>query len=40
MASIYQRKNKDGTKVWRAVIRMKGYPTVCYHDERKQAVQD
>ncbi len=40
MASIYQRKNKDGTKVWRAVIRIKGYPTVCYHDERKQVVQD
>ena len=40
MASIYQRTNKDGSKVWRAVIRKKGHPTVCYHDERKQVVED
>ncbi len=40
MASIYQRTNKDGTKVWRGVIRIKGYPSVCYHDERKQVVED
>lgn len=28
MASIYQRTNKDGSKVWRAVIRKKGYPII------------
>lgn len=38
MASIYQRK--DGSKIWRAVIRRTGHPTVCYHDERKQVVED
>jgi len=27
MASIFKRKNNDGTTVWRAVIRIKGYPT-------------
>jgi integrase len=36
MASIYKRKNEDGTTVWRAVIRIKGFPTVCNHFERKQ----
>ena len=40
MASIYKRKNKDGTTVWRAVVRIKGYPTVCYHCERKQEAED
>ena len=40
MASIYQRINKDGSKVWRAVIRIKGHPSVCYHNERKQVVED
>lgn len=40
MASIYQRKNKDGTKVWRAVIRIKGHPSVSNHFERKQEAQD
>jgi hypothetical protein len=29
MASIFKRKNKDGMTHWRAVIRVKGYPTVC-----------
>ncbi|MGL4539469.1 MAG: tyrosine-type recombinase/integrase [Candidatus Rhabdochlamydia sp.] len=38
--AVYQRINKDGTKVWRAVIRMKGYPTVCDHFERKQEALD
>ncbi len=32
MASIYKRKDGKG---WRAVIRIKGYPTVCNHFERK-----
>ncbi|MCB1111187.1 MAG: hypothetical protein H7A37_00480 [Chlamydiales bacterium] len=40
MATITQRKNKNGTKVWRAIIRLKGYPTVCDHFDRKQEAQD
>jgi integrase len=40
MASIYKRDNKDGTTVWRAVVRIKGYPTVCYHCDRKQEAVD
>ena len=40
MASIFKRKNDDGTTVWRAVIRIKGYPTVCNHFERKQEADD
>ena len=40
MASLYKRKNKNGTTVWRAVIRIKGYPSVCNHFERKQAAED
>jgi hypothetical protein len=40
MASIYKRKNENGTSVWRAVIRIKGYPTVCNHFERKQEAED
>lgn len=40
MASIYQRTNKDGSKVWRAVIRKKGYPVVCKKFDRKQAAED
>ena len=40
MASIFKRKNKNGTTVWRAVIRIKGYPTVCDHFDRKQEAED
>ncbi len=40
MASVYRRENKDGTKVWRAVVRIKGYPTVCDHFDRKQEADD
>jgi integrase len=40
MASIYKRKNKDGTTCWRAVIRIKGHPTVCDHFDRKQQAED
>ena len=40
MASIYKRKNENGTTVWRAVVRIKGYPTVCNHFERKQEAED
>lgn len=29
MASIYKRKNANGTTVWRAVVRINGYPTFC-----------
>jgi integrase len=40
MASIYKRKNDNGTTVWRAIVRIKGYPTVCNHFERKQEAED
>lgn len=40
MASIYQRINKDGSKVWRAVIRKKGHPIVCKCFDRKQEAED
>lgn len=40
MASIFKRKNKDGTTCWRAVVRIKGYPTVCNHFDRKQEADD
>jgi integrase len=40
MASIQKRKNKNGTSHWRAVVRIKGYPTVCNHFDRKQEAQD
>ena len=32
MASIFKRKNANGTTIWRAVVRIKGYPTVCNHE--------
>lgn len=41
MASIYKRKDKDGKTVgWRAVVRIKGYPTVCRQYERKEEAKD
>lgn len=40
MASIYKRKNENGSSVWRAVVRIKGYPSVCNHFERKQEAED
>ena len=40
MASIYKRKNANGTTVWRAVVRIKGYPSVCSHWDRKQEAED
>jgi len=40
MASIFKRKNDDGTTVWRVVIRIKGYPTICNHFDRKQEADD
>lgn len=33
--SIFKRKLKNGY-TWRAVIRIKGYPTICETFERKQ----
>lgn len=40
MASIFKSKNKDGTFCWRAIVRIKGYPTVCSHFDRKQEADD
>ena len=41
MASIFKRKHKDNKGfAWRAVIRLKGYPTVCNSFERKQEAED
>jgi len=40
MASIYQRTNKDGSKVWRAVIRLNGHPSVSKCFDRKQEAED
>ncbi|PIS02280.1 MAG: integrase [Chlamydiae bacterium CG10_big_fil_rev_8_21_14_0_10_42_34] len=40
MASVYRRKNANGTTVWRAVIRIKGYPSISNHFERKQEADD
>lgn len=38
-ASIQKRKNKNGTSHWRAVVRIKGFPTVCSHWDRKQEAE-
>jgi hypothetical protein len=40
MASIFKRKNANGTPVWQAVVRIDGYPTVCSHWNRKQEAED
>lgn len=40
MACITKRKNKNGTSHWRAIVRIKGYPTVCNHFDRKQEAED
>ena len=40
MASIFKRTNEDGSKVWRAVIRIQGNPTTCKAFERKQEAED
>lgn len=37
--SIFKRKLKNGY-TWRAVIRIKGYPTICETFERKQEAED
>jgi integrase len=39
--SVYKRKDKNGKVTgWRAVVRIKGYPTVCKEFERKQEADD
>jgi hypothetical protein len=39
--SVYKRKDRNGKITgWRAVIRIKGYPTVCGEFERKQEADD
>lgn len=40
MASIYKRENEDGTKAWRAVVRIKGHPSVSKSFERKEEAVD
>jgi integrase len=40
MASIFKRKNDDGTSCWRVMIRIKGHPTICNHFDRKQEAED
>ena len=41
MASIFKRKSKDNKSfTWRAVVRIKGYPTACKTFERKQEAED
>jgi integrase len=41
MASIYKRKDKKGKTIgWRAVVRMKGYPTICKQHDRQEAAAD
>ena len=41
MASVYKRKDKDGTTVhWRAVVRVKGHPSISNHFARKQEADD
>ena len=38
---INKRKNKEGKSTsWKAVIRIKGYPSVCKSFERKQEAED
>lgn len=41
MASIYKRKNKEGkTTSWKAVIRIKGHPSICQSFQRQQEAID
>jgi hypothetical protein len=41
MASIYKRRFKDRKGfTWRAVVRIKGYPSVCNHFDRKEEAED
>ncbi|OJU81620.1 MAG: hypothetical protein BGO10_08420 [Chlamydia sp. 32-24] len=38
---VYKRKDRNGKVTgWRAVVRIKGYPTVCKEFERKQEADD
>lgn len=39
--SVYKRKDRKGKVVgWRAVVRIKGYPTVCKQCDRKEEADD
>ena len=39
--SAYKRKDRNGkVSGWRAVVRIKGHPTVCKECERKQEADD
>lgn len=39
--SVYKRKDRNGKVTgWRAVVRLKGYPTFCNHFDRKQQAED
>lgn len=40
MASIYQRTNKDGSKIWRAGITSKNYLTVSDHFDGENEAED
>jgi hypothetical protein len=41
MASIFKRKLRgEKSFSWRAVVRIKGYPTICETFERKQEAED
>lgn len=42
MATIYQRKSKNGKRVlgWKAVIRIERHPTLCKISDRKKVVED
>lgn len=41
MASIYKRKDKKGKTIgWRAVVRMKGYPTISKQHDRQEEAED
>lgn len=37
---VYSVKLKDGTKVWRATVRIKGHPPVTDRFSRKQEAED
>ena len=39
MATIYERKNLNGSSTWRVQLRRKGYPTFCLSfDSEKDAI--
>lgn len=40
MATIFQRKNKDGSVTWRIQIRRKGYPILCRSFSTQEEAED